>query len=655
MLILIIRGLIGLSFGYFLIGYILSFILYRPSQITLAERFILSFALSTGITTLIMFLLGVAFLNAITFLNVLLIESSLMVSGVLFNYWRTGNFRDFIIIFKSFNFNAILNLLKTPLQITLVSLIIILEFLVFFNALAIPIFVVYDCLMYFAPGGVIIYKTKNIISFPSNGSFHTFMGFNMHYFFVLLISWFYISTGVVCEPLARFITPLFNLMTIFSIGVFAKKLGSTHVNMLVSILLLLSTPLFTVRSYVCHDDIIAGFFVLVTLYFYYLSLNEMPGDSSTSYKHSITCGILMGIALSVKYTTLILIPSFLFFFLLELKKKNEKLLVFKKLALIGLFTFIFGASYFLYRWYSVGNPVWPALYRVFDGKYFFIVYKYEYAYGLSYTLRQFLSLQFYISLVIAFFSGLYYILPTLTILGMLNKRQKGISPLLKPLMIPLIVGYLFLWGSLSLSGLTMTYYFWTKHLLTIAPLMSLLTLNLKLAPDIGKLFRFSWNKKQFFHEIMPRLSSIFVVILLICQGYIAVSQGKLGMNFDILINQPTKEKALEQAYGERYFAWEYINNNTPENSCILSIDAASYYIERRFIWAGSPLVEGIYTNNLNKILQIIKQNGITHVFIEPWMKSERYWVESIFWKLLEEDIFSKVVFKQGDVVIYEIL
>jgi hypothetical protein len=192
------------------------------------------------------------------------------------------------------------------------------------------------------------------------------------------------------QPLPGLIHFTFGLMSAGLAYLFGKKLAGPHVGLLTA-LFFYSLPITADLSGMAYVDLMVTFFCFGAVYAAVMWWLE---DKSAWF---IVCGILAGLALSVKLTAvLILAPLAVLFVLIILWRRRVSLSALAAIALLGAPCLLLAAPWLIRDWAWTGNPIFPWFNNLFHSPLWPVANStFDFArYGLGTHLLNFLRLPY---------------------------------------------------------------------------------------------------------------------------------------------------------------------------------------------------------------------------------------------------------------------
>ena len=240
------------------------------------------------------------------------------------------------------------------------SAIGIIFFFCFYHAL-LTVITHWDSTVYHAVMPVMMYENHGfpLLAGPSIG---IEMSANFPPLFPALGAYYYIQMGLIEDVYLRLISPVMGILTVlvtYKIGevLAGKKYG------IISALFLAITPLFFKYSVYATSYAILTFFGAVSVLFLFLAITR--GDT----RYWIMCGVFYGFALLTSYLAAYLAIFFVIALISYFIRKKRGFRVNMKIVMLILAsTLIIGGVWYLRNLIILGNPVYPNVYSILDGK-----------------------------------------------------------------------------------------------------------------------------------------------------------------------------------------------------------------------------------------------------------------------------------------------
>ena len=646
---ILLKEILSLFTVYFGLGFLISLLIFSFIHLSPLEFCLTSFSLSVGSVTLLMFFLGtlkILNLNSIT-ISIFLVSLCCLALWI-YSVMRKRS-RGFSLCRK--HLSSILHFADHPLYIIIAMTLANLIFMAFYHAVCFPQ-ILWDTFTVYAYLGKQIYHQNGIpLFFGSSGSVE--WSANYPILVPMLYAWFNFSMGREDNPLSRTIFPIFGIATLASAYLFSRRLHSSSAAVF-SVYVLITTPIFFSHLSIGYIDIVLTFYFTLALYF----LQKTYEKANSGY--AFLSGFLAGLAAWTKYQGLFLMPIILVsWILVRLSDKPHSRNV-DHLFLKVILTFIITASpWYLRNWISVGNPVYPNMSTIFGGRNldpWLLSQNYEYWIGrwavLLGTDRSYDNLlRLPIRLLIKDNS--------LESLG-----QDGVGLLLTSFGIPslflsllkrrktefLLISWVLIYFSLWLLFL----YYFIRYLLPITPPLSILAG--KLISEISSKIKNSKRIQKIFLLMMmfiPLSAAFFIPTEML--AILGPSRTFQDYVFFRPFNPPTTMESLKHAMPMDVALWEFINEETPPESVLLSFDHRAYFIDRKIIFADSTEVKGIYlAPNLSVAVSFLRSLNITHVIVEPWYKDIPLWYKSPLFRSLENTTYFTKIFEERGYRLYEL-
>src|ERR1035437_3589980 len=215
----------------------------------------------------------------------------------------------------------------------------------FLTALTPPIY--YDSLTYHLGTASQYIALGGIKDIPGNIFSYFPQIITMNYLLCLLLS------GAGCAKVFQFYTAVMAIISVY--GITRQYNGSSFI----SAVLLLTSPLFVLNSTRAGVEVSVMFFSMLLLLFVMMKSEEMLNLSD-----NIFIGLILGLAISAKYTAVIIYAFFLIYLVYKLVKKKEPL---AGLFAAGIIPVLVMSPYLIKNLVYTGNPVYPFLSGLFRG------------------------------------------------------------------------------------------------------------------------------------------------------------------------------------------------------------------------------------------------------------------------------------------------
>lgn len=398
----------------------------------------------------------------------------------------------------------------------------------------------------------------------------------------LLEAGFFLILGF-SETLVKFLTPFIAFLTGLAVFILVKKIFNEKVAFIASIISV-TVPSFVTYSVLFYTDILFTFFTTLFFLIFIIAVRD------NNKKYLFLSGIFGSLALLTKISGLAGYVFVAFVFLYQLLKEKKFLSLFKKYLPLALILILIPSTWILVRnWHYFGSPCYnPPFIKIFDTsgcnidkfqeKYQFagrveqvgteqdvysmgIINYLDFAYGPVYFL------------IFTFFCGL----------ALLFFKRDVIGDVIS---ISLIFLLLIFYISTSRAEDTARY---TLGWVSIIALVS--------ARWLEEIYEFIKKYQKYLALI------VFVLIIFI-------SYQNLTGKLDIMATV----KQFSPAFFE---ACDWIKQNTAEDSLLLTIwgHRAVYSCQRS---CSHYLADIVLSRDLNYTLQVAKENGITHLFIQKF-------------------------------------
>ncbi|MDQ1280064.1 MAG: hypothetical protein QG670_1326 [Thermoproteota archaeon] len=653
-MIQLFAAIIALSLAYLLPGLAISYIIFPfRNSLLKVERIILSFGLSAGVVTFVMFfsyyLLG-SFEVRFFVASLLLV---FLLSGAL--YYVQIRFRKSSFVGGSSVVSEDHFLPKSFVWVFIGTTLVVL-FFVFYHSLVFPI-VSWDSLAEFAYLGRLYFQVKGIPTL-SGATLGVGTSANFPPFVPLLYTWFYLVYGGIEELFSKAVSPLFAIAVAVVTYAFSKLVFQSKTKAWCVVFFVVTIPAFMFTAEDCLSDIPTMFYSASSLYFLYLSIK----DEKRRDRAAIASGLLCGLAAWTKYNALFLV--FVVLALFVLKKfafmKVDGIFSFRQLFLFLAFFALLGAPWYVRNWVLVGNPVYPELYKIFGGKgidswlmqnsFDAHFTKVRDVTGLSFSIKDILLTYFTVFFKVPPFEitdmgpfigafslvGLYF---------MLRKRENR-----DIFLIIWVVVYFLVWR--------FAINIFLRYLLPITPALAMIS-----AQGLCDLY-FSLASLHFhFRGIRGiSLSSVLrvcVFILILGGAFLptainAVRGYKIAMFVSPFIS---KDDFMEIRLPGWWQGINYVNQQTPSDAIILTYDhSIQYYVNRTLVFMDEPRIKNTHlANNTEQMMSVLRSQNISYIFDATY--SEDIFVlpsRSFLYANLNDSNYFTTVFNESFVQIFSV-
>jgi len=477
----------------------------------------------------------------------------------------------------------------------------------------------------------------------------------------LLYTWFYKAYGGVEELFIKAVSPLFAIVTILATYLLSKAIYKSKTKAWTSIFFLAAVPIFMIASEECLSDAPLMFYFTSSLYFLYTAITK----NEKRNRAAIASGLLGGLAAFTKYTGLFLPLIALAIVIVEkyvIKKKKERLNFYAKpLILFIIVLVLVGAPWYIRNWITVGNPVYPHLYRFFGGKNI-DPWLMENGFDAHFAkIRAMSGLDLSpISLFLTYFT-VFFKLPAYEITDMgpflgafflvglhyiLGKRRKG-----ETFILTWAVVYLIVWR-ITIST-------FLRYLVAVLPVIAIISSH-----GLCELYSSLDNLHSTIHVFRQKLAlktvlKAFMFLLLLGGTFLptmlnAVRGYKTWAYVSPFIS---RDEYMDVRFPEWWKAVNYFNQQTPSNAVILTYDhSIRYYVNRTIVFADEPQMKGLHlANTMSELVTILKHHNVTYIFDvkyyrEVWVLQEK----SYLYTNLENTHYFDKIFGEDYVSLYTI-
>jgi hypothetical protein len=333
----------------------------------------------------------------------------------------------------------------------------------------------------------------------------------------------------------------------------------------VAVLLLFTMPMFLTLGTWAYNDLALAFYGAAALYLFGLWYT-----GQTSSAPLVLSGVMAGLAMSLKYTSLIT-PLILLLFIVWVDRANWRLAWRHSLA-FALPAGLLVAPWLIKNWLLTGNPVYPF---VFGGQYWDSYRAAAYAEvgtGIGFDPIAILRLPYDLTLGLQDasqdgFTGPLFLafLPLLLVVGLSKLRLKA-PPGWRFLLLFALGHYLFwLIGVISSGAL------WQSRLLLPA-FVVLCPAIAWLWQETGQLDHPQFSLRRFLNIAL----GLVLVLALVNQLLLWLPEAPWAY----LFGQETRSANLERRLGGHFIAMERLNNDLPPDSVVLFLwEPRSYYCD----------------------------------------------------------------------------
>jgi len=153
--------------------------------------------------------------------------------------------------------------------------------------------------------------------------------------------------------------------------------------------------------------------------------------------------------------------------------------------------------------------------------------------------------------------------------------------------------------------------------------------------------------------------AVVIVGIVLLPGFLAVAAQKYppretAWDFSLLPQDPGR--FLEQRLGDDWRMWQWINQNVPVNSTILTFEARLFYLDREVIFGADHILLPTYSMRLVDAVAYIRALGVTFVLDSPWSHvpgiNRIFLARSVIFQNLENQTYLALFHAEGDVKLY---
>jgi hypothetical protein len=549
-------------------GFFLSIVL-SPQKSGVLERLVLTVGLGFGVTFAVMALVGVFWV--FSFFSVALIQTVTFL--VLFSAAVLRGFRV--------NFNTLPRLKPASVQLTnpyilcilLLSIIFLLAFYAFFNAVTLPA-VEWDSLAYGVNYAKIIYQNGNVplIAGPS-------IGIEMSAAYPpgvqLTAVSMYAFAGEANDFYYRVLSPIFSLATLIVVYNFSRILNKDRVLAVYAVTALVLTPFFW--ELFLQETYLTALTFMLTLcaFFFYKARSSAPSDTR---KYEIIGALFCGFASLTSYIGL------LSFGIMLLYAVHQRLTA-KRLAPLVILAVVIMLPWYIRNFILLGDPVYPFL---GVGNYLDPLLR-------SSTLQHF---QHYTLLPVYWWTALLCkvgaVLLGIGLLFFTFSSKKRDFKWAMPLYLVLV--------SVGIMALHVAF---PRYVVLALPVLAVV---------------FSTLIKGFPKRFtMPKATSVIIISLIVLTSFVMV--------FYINTVKPSVEAGEDKAkYLSRLFeegdAWQWINTNTPSDVRIATFDIKEYYLNRSILTLDGKEAAPLYQmDTIQESMAFLQDHAVGYILSVPWASS----------------------------------
>lgn len=446
-----------------------------------------------------------------------------------------------------------------------------------------------DVLSYQLAVPKIYIRAHSILYLPSIFMANQPPGIQMIYLFGLILN------GAILANLIAYSIPV---MLSLAIITFSKRFFKLEVGLL-GALIFYSMPHLMLSATKPYSDTPLALFCFLAFYAFIIWFKKMD------IKWLIISGIMMGVAFSIKYFSIIAFASIFLFLLVRLfALPKERKSFWSKIYTLIVFcfmAFLMFSPFLVKSYVYTGNPIYPLLPTIFDGRYYdvqhFELFKQSLAtHGFGINVKSYILLPWNVTMhgqMFADFMGIGAVFLAFIPLLFFTYRKNYVLNLLLGISILIITAW-FLMGAQEV-----------RYVRFLLPLLSVLASFV-----VVQLFSFR-----------SKLVNLVVVGLLLSNlaFNMALWAGVNKQEIPVIFGLESEEQFYDGLKDwQLYDASKFINGNTPENSKILLYrDNRGYFIDREYVHADFHLgyVDFLKFKNEDDFLFRLRELGITHILV----------------------------------------
>ena len=386
----------------------------------------------------------------------------------------------------------------------------------------------------------------------------------------------------------------------------------------IAALIFITAPAITKELRIAYVDLGSTFFFLLSIYTF------MKGYENKSLKYFSLAGIFLGFTIGIKYPAIYCAVTFLPFFFFPLKEEKRKYLF-----IFWGTTFITFFPWLLKNFIMTGNPIYPNLYVLFEGKNWnrnLSILLNEWlqgmGMGMGHNFNDFFKLPWRLSVkgwyqyeLFADTISPFFFFP-LIFLPLVILREYKESKINLKIFIFLGMGLIFL----------ICWFYGSQQVRFLIPGLALFAIVSGYAIDsiLSSIINFLKIKESPDKQIIPLNKWLLLVTYIFIACYsVGVEQEAYDFvqpAFHVSFgNMEIPEYITRIRRSNSYNAVMWINKNLPKNSKILMFfENRGFYLEREFIADGtfeaSRIIENLMRlDSAYKWLKWMKDKGITHI------------------------------------------
>ncbi|MBI5158739.1 glycosyltransferase family 39 protein [Candidatus Micrarchaeota archaeon] len=541
---------IGLAFGYFIPGYLLSYYLFK--KIDSLERIVFSSAFSIVFIGAFMHLLGIT--SGFSLASAIAVPLAFSAIFFFLNRRKIPVPKISKFVFPSFS-----NFEKAVLLFVLVQVA-----LAFYYALFFPI-EGGDPVLYHAPYAKWFFESGAIYNVDGvldccNAFPHGIHVFN---------SWFYFLEGNADDFFARLLAPVSSLLSGLLAFLFAKKFFDRQTAFF-ALLVFYSIPLVVAHSSIAYFNLVEAFLEGTAFYFLFSALKEK------SARCFIASGLLGGFLPLIKpsgaiFFFIAFFPLFLFF-----RPKLRHVALFFVSSLLMLAPLWYARNYF-----EFGNPVYPHSFFGSDKPYRMLPYEFAPFY--------------FFDKIVGVAGGLGPFLLSFGLAGIVFAGFKRLEP-----------KFCLLW----LVGVIIFTSLFTQDLrFTLLGVFQIAVFSANGMRELLARNNGLWRKAIILLIILQLLPALFFGLFSFKTSQIAYGEQTLSLR--VGFPPPSSEDFLKTLYGsDVYDAFVFIRTQTPEDSKVFSTEPLVYLFNRRvYLPKNLNLSEDV-----GEAVEVLKEKQISYVF-----------------------------------------
>jgi len=160
-------------------------------------------------------------------------------------------------------------------------------------------------------------------------------------------------------------------------------------------------------------------------------------------------------------------------------------------------------------------------------------------------------------------------------------------------------------------------------------------------------------------EWVVRAVTFSVAVALLVPGVLAVAADRYppreaAWNLAVLPEDPAV--FLDRRLGSDWRMWQWINQNTPPITAILTFEARLFYLDREVVFAASHVLLPTFSMTLKDAVTFVRILGVTYILDSPWSHTPEinriFWSRSVIFLNLGNQTYFSLVHSEGEVKLF---